>query len=157
VIGASKCTAKEAARAEELGRLLAENGLVLICGGRGGVMEAACRGAQNAGGTTIGLLPGESQAMGNPYLTVSIPTGLGQARNALVVLAGEVVVAIGGGTGTLSEIALAKTYGRPVIGLDTWNAIRKDRTSLDVIHADNPQSVLQHVLELLDEGQSDNL
>jgi uncharacterized protein (TIGR00725 family) len=152
VIGASKCTKREAEFAEEFGRMLAQDDVVIICGGRGGVMEAVCRGAQSVGGTTIGLLPGENPNTGNPFLSISIPTGLSHARNALVVLAGEVVVAIGGNTGTLSEIALAKTYGREVVGLHTWTAIRNDNVPLDIVYTESPEIAHQLVLELLDAG-----
>ena len=103
-----------------MGRLLAERGAVLVCGGLGGTMEAACRGAKQAGGTTVGLLPGVDRAHGNPHLDIAIPTGLGEARNALVVRAADVVVAVGGGYGTLSEIALALRAGKRVVGLGTW-------------------------------------
>lgn len=120
VIGSANCGSHIAALAEEVGRLLAAGGAVLVCGGRGGVMEAACRGAQGGGGITVGLLPGAKSSEGNPYLTVPIPTGLGHARNALVVLAGQAVIAIGGGYGTLSEIGVALKMGRKVIGLETW-------------------------------------
>jgi uncharacterized protein (TIGR00725 family) len=100
--------------------LIASRGALLVCGGLGGVMEAACRGAREAGGTTVGLLPGTERSDANPYVSVALPTGLGEGRNALVVRAADAVVAIGGGYGTLSEIALALRGGKPVIGLDTW-------------------------------------
>jgi uncharacterized protein (TIGR00725 family) len=103
-----------------VGRLVAERGAVLVCGGRGGAMEAACRGAKQAGGLTVGILPGSDRSDANPYVDVALPTGLGEARNALVVRAADAVIAIGGGYGTLSEIALALKAGKPVIGLDTW-------------------------------------
>ena len=103
-----------------MGRLLAEHGAVLVCGGLGGTMEAACRGAKQAGGTTVGLLPGESRSDANRFVDVAIPTGLGEARNALVVRSADVVVAVGGGYGTLSEIALALRAGKRVVGLGTW-------------------------------------
>jgi len=103
-----------------VGRLLAEHGAVLVCGGLGGTMEAACRGAKQAGGTTVGLLPGESRSDANRFVDVAIPTGLGEARNALVVRSADVVVAVGGGYGTLSEIALALKMGKRVVGLGTW-------------------------------------
>jgi uncharacterized protein (TIGR00725 family) len=103
-----------------VGRLLAEHGAVLVCGGLGGTMEAACRGAKQAGGTTVGLLPGESRSDANRFVDVAIPTGLGEARNALVVRSADVVVAVGGGYGTLSEIALALKIGKRVVGLGTW-------------------------------------
>jgi uncharacterized protein (TIGR00725 family) len=108
------------AAAEEVGRLVAEAGAVVVCGGLGGVMEAACRGAKRAGGTTVGILPGADRAAANRYVDVALPTGLGEARNALVVRAADVLVAVGGSHGTLSEIALALKAGKRVIGLDTW-------------------------------------
>jgi len=106
--------------AAEVGRLLAEHGAVLVCGGRAGAMEAACRGAKVAGGLTVGILPGSDRSEANPFVDVVLPTGLGEARNALVVGAADVVIAVGGGHGTLSEIALALKAGKRVIGLGTW-------------------------------------
>jgi uncharacterized protein (TIGR00725 family) len=103
-----------------VGRLVAGRGAVLVSGGLGGVMEAACRGAREAGGTTVGILPGSDRAAANPYVDVAVPTGLGEARNALVVRAADVLIAVGGGYGTLSEIALALKAGKRVIGLGTW-------------------------------------
>jgi uncharacterized protein (TIGR00725 family) len=93
----------------------------LVCGGLGGVMEAACRGAKGAGGTTIGILPGSERAAANAFVDVAVPTGLGEARNALVVRAADAVIAVGGGYGTLSEIALALKAGKPVVGLGSWD------------------------------------
>ena len=106
--------------AAEVGRLVAERGAVLVCGGLGGVMEGACRGAKEAGGLTVGILPGADRADANPFVDVVLPTGLGEARNALVVGAADVAIAIGRGYGTLSEVALALKAGKRVIGLDTW-------------------------------------
>jgi uncharacterized protein (TIGR00725 family) len=109
------------ADAEAVGRGLAEAGdVTVVTGGLGGVMAAASRGAQRAGGVTVGLLPGTDRADANPWVDVAVPTGLGEARNALVVRSADVVVAIGGAYGTLSEIALALKTGTPVIGLRTW-------------------------------------
>ncbi|MBC7326327.1 MAG: TIGR00725 family protein [Moorella sp. (in: Bacteria)] len=120
VIGAGECTAGEARLAEEVGREVARRKAVLICGGRRGVMEAAARGAQQAGGLVIGILPGTSRRDGNPYLTVALATGLGDARNAVIACASDVLIAISGGYGTLSEIGLALKMGKPVVGLHTW-------------------------------------
>ena len=103
-----------------MGRELAARGAVLVCGGLGGVMEAACRGAKDAGGRTVGILPGTDRAAANPFVDTAIPTGLGEARNALVVRAADGLIAVGGGYGTLSEIALALKAGKPVVGLDSW-------------------------------------
>ena len=120
VVGAGEASAEEIAVAEEVGRLLAEHGAVLVCGGLGGVMEAACRGAKEAGGSTVGILPGRDRAAANAYVDVAIATGLGEARNALVVRAADVLIAVGGGYGTLSEIALGLKSGTPVVGIGSW-------------------------------------
>lgn len=120
VVGPGDATGPDLQTAEAAGRALAGAAAVVVCGGLGGVMEAACRGARSAGGTTVGLLPGRDRSAANPFVTVAVPTGLGEARNALVVLAADAVVAVGRGYGTLSEIALALKLGRPVVGVDTW-------------------------------------
>jgi uncharacterized protein (TIGR00725 family) len=127
VAGASQPEPALVEQAERLGRRLAEGGAVVVCGGGPGVMEAVCRGAQSAGGTTVGLLPGLDRAGGNPYLTVSLPTGLGQGRNLLLVRSSDALVAVGGGFGTLSEIALALRTGTPVVGLATWSLLLDSR------------------------------
>lgn len=132
VIGGSRCSEKEAALAEAVGRGLAGKGSILLCGGRGGVMEAACRGAVQEGGVTIGVLPGIDRDAANPYVTLAIPTGLGEARNLIVARGGQAVIAIGGSHGTLSEIAFALKAGRPVIGLDTWQATDGRDHPLDI-------------------------
>jgi uncharacterized protein (TIGR00725 family) len=121
VAGASRPEASLVAPAETLGRRLAEAGAVIVCGGGPGVMEAVCRGAQEAGGTTVGLLPGLERHTANPYLTISLPTGLDQGRNLLLVRSSDALVAVGGGFGTLSEVALALRTGVPVVGLATWS------------------------------------
>jgi uncharacterized protein (TIGR00725 family) len=120
VIGGRVCTPEEARLASELGRGIAGQGWVLVCGGMGGVMEEACRGAREAGGVTIGILPGNTRSEANPYLSYSVVTGLGEARNVLVVKSCRAVVAVAGSFGTLSEIALANAAGIPVIGLRSW-------------------------------------
>lgn len=125
VVGAGRPGDAEA-DAETIGRLVAEAGATLVCGGLGGVMEAACRGARSAGGRTIGILPGTDRGAANAYVDVAIPTGLGEARNTIVVRAADVVVAVGGGHGTLSEIAFAAKVGTPVVGLGTWRLARGD-------------------------------
>lgn len=120
VVGPGEATAEELATAEEVGAGLARSGAVVVTGGRGGVMAAASRGAVESGGTTVGILPGSSRTEANEWLTVAIPTGLGELRNGLVVRAADAVVAVGGAYGTLSEIALALKDGVPVIGVGTW-------------------------------------
>ncbi|RMF95840.1 MAG: TIGR00725 family protein [Candidatus Schekmanbacteria bacterium] len=120
VIGGANCTSAEYDKAEELGQGLAELGAVVVCGGLGGVMEAVCKGAKEKGGITVGILPGE-EFNANPYVDITIVTGLSHARNVLVARSGICVVAVGGGYGTLSEIAIALKLGKRVIGIDSWN------------------------------------
>jgi uncharacterized protein (TIGR00725 family) len=120
VVGPGEASADERAAAEEVGRGLAEAGARVVCGGLGGVMGAACRGAAGAGGITIGILPGLDRAAANEWIQVAIPTGLGELRNGLVVRAADAVIAVGGAYGTLSEVALALKTGVPVLGLRTW-------------------------------------
>ena len=120
VVGGGVCSDAEAALAREVGARLAEAGIGVVCGGGGGVMAAACEGARRAGGLTIGILPGNSRTEANPWVDIALPTGLGEARNTLVVRCARAVIAIGGEFGTLSEIAFALKLGIPVIGLDTW-------------------------------------
>jgi len=120
VIGAGACGPEVAARARELGRLLAGAGYGVVCGGLGGVMEAVCAGAFEAGGLTVGILPGPDAAAATPYVQVVIPTDLGHARNVLVVRAGLAAIAVAGGYGTLWGMALALKMGKPVISIDSW-------------------------------------
>jgi uncharacterized protein (TIGR00725 family) len=134
--------------AERIGRELAEAGAVLVCGGLGGVMAAACRGATAAGGLTIGLLPGVDRGAANRWLGVAIPTGLGELRNGLIVRASEVLIAIGGGYGTLSEIAFALKLGRPVVGVHTWGLTRPDGTSDTGVVVSNTEDAVAVALEL---------
>jgi len=129
VCGASQATPSQVDAAREVGKLLAKNGAILINGGYGGVMAAASEGAAGEGGTVVGILPDTDRDGANSYLTVSIPTGLGHARNAVIVTAADSVIAIGGGWGTLSEIALARRLGRSVFALDTW-----DVKDIEVVH-----------------------
>ncbi|HEX3621729.1 MAG TPA: TIGR00725 family protein [Acidimicrobiales bacterium] len=124
--------------AEALGRELAGRGAVVVTGGLGGAMEAACRGAKAAGGTTIGILPGDERADANAWVDVAVPTGLGEGRNALVVRAADAVVAVAGGFGTLSEIALALRLGRPVVGLGTWELARNGQPEPAIVVATTP-------------------
>lgn len=121
VIGPAECEPFVATLAAEVGRRIAEAGHVLVCGGRGGVMEAACRGAKLAGGLTVGILPSATPAHANPHVDIPIATGMGHARNAVIAHSAAVLIAIGAGYGTLSEIAIALKVGTPVIGLGTWD------------------------------------
>jgi uncharacterized protein (TIGR00725 family) len=120
VIGASDASPEQVEQARVTGRRLAELGAVVVTGGRGGVMEAACRGAKEAGGLTVGILPGLDRAEANAFVDVAIPTGLGDMRNAIVVRAADALVAIGGAWGTLSEIAFAVLADKPVFGVGSW-------------------------------------
>lgn len=117
VIGAADAGATECALARDVGRHLAKAGVVVVCGGRSGVMEAVSRGAAEAGGVVLGILPGGDPAEANPWVSIPLASGLGEARNALVVGTAEAVIAIGGGWGTLSEIAFARKMGRPTTTL----------------------------------------
>jgi uncharacterized protein (TIGR00725 family) len=120
VIGGSSVSSETARIATRLGERLANRGHTVVCGGLGGVMEAVCRGARDAGGETIGILPTDRRADANQHVTVPIATGMGHARNALVVLNGDAAIAVDGAYGTLSEIGLALAHERPVAGLDTY-------------------------------------
>jgi len=122
VCAPGEATPEVVAMAEAVGRLVAERGYALVCGGLGGGMAAACRGAKGAGGTTIGILPGYEAKAANPWVDHAVCTGLGQARNALVAATGDALIAVGGGFGTLSEIALGLRLGRPVVLLGGWAA-----------------------------------
>jgi uncharacterized protein (TIGR00725 family) len=148
VVGASEATPELSAIAEEVGRRLAEAGAVVVCGGLGGVMEAAARGCTSAGGTSVGILPGQDRADANPHLTVALASGMGETRNALVVGAADVVIAIGGGFGTLSEMALAARVGTPIVGIDTWSLA--GRTVEDpAVHVETPAEAVAHALEAI--------
>ena len=121
VVGSGTASGELYERARKVGRLLAERGATLVCGGLSGVMEAAARGATEVGGMAIGVLPDEDRRRQNRYLTYSVATGAGQARNLAVVCSGDVVIAVGGEYGTLSEIGLARKVGRRVVVLEGWD------------------------------------
>ena len=121
VIGPADAKEQQLEDAYVVGRCAAEAGAVVVTGGMGGVMEAACSGAVAAGGLTVGLLPGSDRSDGNAHLTIALPTGIGELRNGLVVRASDAVVAVGGSWGTLSEIALALRTGRTVVGVGAWS------------------------------------
>jgi len=123
VIGAGHCSQELYGLARELGQYIGRNKWVLFCGGLDGVMQGTAEGCFLEGGVTVGLLPGKNKDSANPFITLPIPTGLGEGRNLLVVRASDVVVAISGGYGTLSEIGLALRIGKPVVGLKTWSGI----------------------------------
>ena len=148
VIGGEQPSAAEARHAEEVGRELARHGAVLVCGGLGGVMEAACRGASLEGGVTIGILPGDRPEAANPYVQIPIVTTIGYARNIAVVKSAQAVIAIGGAYGTLSEIAHALQSNIPVIGLNTWALSKNGQPDNSIILAQNPTEAVSKALDL---------
>ena len=146
VVGASDCDAQTAALAEAVGSRLAENSITLVCGGLGGVMEAACRGAKAAGGTTVGILPGTDSAAANPWVDTAIVTGLGEARNVIVVRTAQALIAVGGEYGTLSEIAFALKLGIPVIGLSTWQLARHGQIVAGILEVQTAQEAVAQAI-----------
>jgi len=149
VIGGGQCGAADYATAMEVGRLIAKAGATLVCGGLSGVMEAAARGAREAGGTTIGILPGHDRSLANPYLDHVITTGLGHARNLAVVSSGDAVIAVGGSYGTLSEIGLAARVGRPVVVLSGWR-IQNDLGTEGIWYASSPAEAMAQIRRALE-------
>ena len=150
VIGGSDVSPQVAGLAEEVGREIARRGAVLVCGGIGGVMEAACKGAVSEGGLTIGILPGESRRDANPYVMIPIVTGIGYARNVAVVKSSQAIIAIDGSYGTLTEIGYALQSGIPVIGLDTWSLAIKGSTDNNIINVKSPEEAVEKALSLID-------
>jgi uncharacterized protein (TIGR00725 family) len=134
--------------ASRIGALLAQAGAVLISGGQGGVMRASCEAALSNGGLTVGILPSGDRAESNPFLTIALPTGLGQLRNGLVVSAADAVIAIGGGWGTLSEIALAMRAEKPVVTLHSWTADSPNQSDRLVTIAQSPEDAVRLALTL---------
>ena len=147
VIGGGRgATPEEMRAAEAVGRAIAAAGAVLICGGRGGVMEAACRGAKSAGGLTIGVLPGRDRREANRYVDIPIVTGLGEARNVIIIRTAQAVIAIGGSYGTLNEIGLALRLGVPLVGLGTWEVRRDGHPSPPILRARTPEEAVRMAL-----------
>ena len=147
VCGAGDAPAPDLERADRVGRLLAGAGAILVCGGLGGVMDAAARGASEAGGIAIGLLPTEERTGASRHLSVALPLGMGEARNALLVRAADAVIAIGGGWGTLSEVALAMKMGKRVIGLETWELARNGERVHGIVKAETPEQAVRLALD----------
>lgn len=143
VVGEGSASGRLGKVAESLGTELAKRGHTLVCGGLGGVMEAACRGARAAGGRTVGILPGGSRDEANAYIDVAIVTGMGEARNVLVVKTAQAVIAVGGRYGTLSEIALALKLGIPVVGLDTWTLQRSGTIDEGIVVAQGVEEAVE--------------
>ncbi|MEE8582778.1 MAG: TIGR00725 family protein [Dehalococcoidales bacterium] len=150
VIGGSQASARELTLAEEVGRLLADRKAVLVCGGLGGIMEAACRGARTGGGITVGILPGEKREAANPYVQIPVVTGIGYARNVAVVRSAQAVIAVGGSYGTLSEIAHARQGGIPVIGLNTWSLSRNSQEDKSIVPAATAAEAVDTAFELIE-------
>lgn len=143
VVGSGTATGELYEQAREVGKLVAERGATVVCGGLSGVMEAAAHGATETGGTAIGILPDEDRNRQNEYLTYSVATGAGQARNLAVVCSGDVVIAVGGEYGTLSEIGLARKVGRPVVVLEGWDV------GEHVSAASSPKEAIEAAFRLL--------
>ena len=149
VVGNGAADPVRDALAEEIGRRLARAGAVVVCGGHGGVMAAACRGAADGGGVSVGLLPGEDRRLADPAVGVAVATGLGELRNGLIVRTSDVVIAVGGEYGTLSEVALALKMGRPVVGVGTWTLVRPDGTTdAEVVAAGDAAEAVEVALAL---------
>ena len=142
VVGPADASPEQLGVAEEVGARLAAAGAVVVTGGLGGVMEAACRGARSLGGRTLGILPGEDRDAANDWVEIAVTTGLGELRNGLVVRASDALVAVGGGYGTLSEVALGLRVGRPVVGLGTWHVH-------GIEHVGTPSEAADRVTQLL--------
>ena len=155
VIGAGTCTRREFNAAHEIGKRLAERGFVVACGGLFGVMEAACMGAKEAGGLTLGFLPGTAREDANPHVDLAIPTGLRDARNYVVATCGEAVIAVGGKLGTLSEIALALKRGIPVVGWTTWKLDPDRLFETRVPAAATPEEAVDLAIALADARERD--
>jgi uncharacterized protein (TIGR00725 family) len=149
IIGERDASPENILRAYTVGHLLAERGFALICGGLGGVMEAACHGACDAGGLTLGILPGIDAAEANPYVQIAIVTGLNEARNLLIVRSAQALVAIGGEYGTLSEMAFALKMNKPVIALHSWQPERPGVSHPTFHTAQTPEEAIELLLGLL--------
>jgi uncharacterized protein (TIGR00725 family) len=150
VMGPSQCSAQGSQLAREVGLRIARAGGILICGGGGGVMEAAAAGAKEAGGITIGILPGSSTSGANPYIDIPIVTGMGNGRNVINVLTSQAIIAIQGAYGTLSEIALALKCGTPVVALETWQVIPPEGGAApEIIPARTPEEAVSSALRAI--------
>jgi uncharacterized protein (TIGR00725 family) len=152
VVGPSAGTPGELAIGEAVGRRIAEAGGILVCGGMGGVMEAAAGGCADAGGRSVGILPSESRLDANPYVTIAVATGMGEARNAIVVRTADVVIAVHGEFGTLSEIALALKMGKPVVGLGTWELGKDGESVAAIVPATDAREAVDTALRLARTG-----
>jgi hypothetical protein len=157
VIGDSSCSPEEAKLAETVGELLAQQGATVICGGLGGVMEAVCRGAKSDGGLTVGILPGQDSSTANPWVDIPVVTGIGEARNVIVVKSAQAVIAIGGGYGTLSEIAYALKSNIPVVGLNTWRLSRNGREDDRIIRVQTAAEAVHKAISAVKRHKNDEI
>jgi uncharacterized protein (TIGR00725 family) len=148
VIGDSSCSPEETKLAENVGELLAQRGVIVVCGGLGGVMEGVCRGAKLKGGLTVGILPGQDSSMANLWVDIPVVTGLREARNVVVVKSAQAVIAIGGSYGTLSEIAYALKSSIPVIGLNTWSLSRNGREDDSIVKVQSATEAVDKAISL---------
>jgi uncharacterized protein (TIGR00725 family) len=149
VIGAGSCESQIFSIAEEVGRIIAQEGATLITGGLGGVMEAASKGAKEAGGTVVGVIPGFSRDDANAFVDIPIVTGMSHARNVIVVRSADAVIAVSGEYGTLSEIAIALKLGKPVIGIETWDTVE------GVVKAASPEEAVEMAVNSIKKGRID--
>lgn len=148
VCGGGTFEQEGAAHAREVGAALAREGAIVMCGGGGGVMEAVCEGARSELGMTIGFLPGDDRSQANGFVDIALPTGMGEMRNMLLVRASDVVIAISGEFGTLSEVAYALRLGIPVVGLNTWELRKRGEVSKAITTADSPEEAVRIALQL---------
>ncbi len=148
VVGPGDAASEATEIAEQLGGELARRGAIVVCGGLGGAMEAACRGAKSVGGLTVGILPGLDRSAANEHVDVAIPTGLGELRNGLIVRSADVVVAVQGEFGTLSEISFALKTGVPVVGIDTWELVKEGRASDAIVRGATAAEAAEAALAL---------
>lgn len=144
IIGAGSCPPEIEELAREVGREVARRGYVLICGGLGGVMRAACQGAKEMGGLTVGILPTAQKEDANPFVDLAIPTNMGHARNVIIVHSSDALIAIAGGAGTLSEIAIAMKVGKPVVGLKSWSLEGR------IPQASRPEEAVQMAIQMME-------
>ena len=151
VIGGNNCPNDIEMVAEEVGKYIANAGGILVCGGLGGVMEFACKGAKSAGGTTIGILPGNDKCDANEYVDIPIATGIGLARNIIIINTADVIIALSGSYGTLSEIAFALNLKKPVVALDTWAVELAGKVDDELFYrVDNPKNAVELAVKLID-------
>jgi hypothetical protein len=144
VIGAGKCSKKIFTLAEEVGTEIAKAGAILVCGGLGGVMEGAAKGAKGAKGITVGILPGDSKEEANPYIDIPILTGIGEARNLVVIRSSDAVIALPGKYGTLSELSFAVKLDKPIVGISSWDVSEK------IVKTKDPKEAVKLALDLVE-------